>query len=186
MRGKEFREYLWTREQGEAQIEKAVEAVRDFEGELGDKTVESATLDDLRGYLACLVSRGENSLDRLVALSRYFYATDRNDLYIYFTAVLGGRTVLPSISERLESLVDEETMKRIFDGVGMIPLGSPPEDVPYVTQRLMERLMEELPPEVCRRVLAGNHHRIPLEALRRPQEALRGVGERRRVPQGEA
>ncbi|RLG95129.1 hypothetical protein DRO27_04010, partial [Candidatus Bathyarchaeota archaeon] len=111
MREKEFREYLRTREQGEAQIEKAVEAVRDFEGELGDKTVESATLDDLRGYVALLVSRRENSLDRLVALSRYFYATDRNDLYIYFTAVLGGRTVLPSISERLESLVDEETMK---------------------------------------------------------------------------
>lgn len=165
MREKEFREYLRTREQGEAQIEKAVEAVRDFEGELGDRTVESATLEDLRGYLARLVSRRENSLDRLAALSRYFYATDRNDLYIYFTAVLGGRTVLPSISARLESLVDEETMKRVFNGVEMPPLGSPPEDVPYVTQRLMERLQEELTPEVYRRVLAGNHHRIPLEAF---------------------
>ena len=165
MREKEFREYLLTREQGEAQIEKAVETVRDFEGELGDKTVESVTLEDLRGYLASLVSRRENSLDRLVALSRYFYATDRNDLYIYFTTVLGGRTVLPSISARLESLVDEETMRGVFDGVEMPPLGSPPEDVPYVTQRLMERLQEELPPEVYRRVLAGNHHRIPLEAF---------------------
>jgi len=165
MREKEFREYLLTKEQDEAQIEKAVEAVRDFEGELGDKTVESATLEDLRGYLANLISQRENSLERLVALARYFYATDRNDLYIYFTAVLGGRTVLPSISARLESLVDEETMKRVFDGVEMPPLGSPPEEVPYVTQRLMERLQEELPLEVYRRVLAGNHHRIPLEAF---------------------
>ena len=180
MREKEFREYLLMREQSEAQIKKAVEAVRDFEGELGDKTVESATLEDLRGYLARLVSRRENSLDRLVALARYFYATDRNDLYIYFTAVLGGRTVLPSISARLESLVDEETMKRVFDGVEMPPLGSPPEDVPHVTQRLMERLQEELTPEVYRRVLAGNHHRIPLESfdgLRKLYEASGSIDE---------
>ena len=167
MREKEFREYLREREQGDAQIEKDVEAVRGFEGELEAEgnAIESATLDDLREYLALLVSRRENSLDRLVALARYFYATDRNDLYIYFTSILGGRTVLPSISARLESLVDEETMKRVFDGVEMPPLGSPPENIPYVTQRLMERLQEELPPEIYRRVLAGNHHRIPLEAF---------------------
>ena len=42
------------REQSEAQIEKAFEAVRDFEGELEaeGKTIESATLEGLRDYLA--------------------------------------------------------------------------------------------------------------------------------------
>ena len=167
MREKEFTEYLQGRDQDETQIESAVEAVRGFEAELGAgaKTLESATLEDLKEHLALLVSRRENSQDRLRALARYFYATDRNDLYIYFTSIMGGRGVLPSMSERLESLVDEETMKRVFDGVEMPPLGSPLEDIPPVTRRLMERLQAELPPEVYRRVLAGNHHRIPLEAF---------------------
>ena len=167
MREKEFREYLQGRDQDESQIESAVEAVRGFKLELeaAGKALESATLEDLREHLALLVSSSENSMDRLVALARYFYAIDRNDLYIYFTSILGGRGVLSSISERLESLVDEETMKRVFDGVEMPPLGSPPEDVPHVTRRLMERFQEKLPPKVYRRVLSGNHHRIPLETF---------------------
>jgi hypothetical protein len=167
MREKVFTEYLQGRDQDETQIENAVEAVRGFEAELeaGGKTLESVTLEDLKEYLALLVSRRENTKDRLLALARYFYSTDRNDLYIYFTSIMGGRDVLPSISERLESLVDEETKMRVFDGIEMPPLGSPPEGVPPVTRRLMERLQAELPPEVYRRVLAGNHHGIPLEAF---------------------
>jgi hypothetical protein len=167
MKEKEFREYLRGRDQNEIQIESAVEAVLGFESELeaAGKALESASIDDLKDHLARLVSRKENSYDRLVALARYFYATDRKDIYIYFTAVLGGRSVLPSISERLESLVDEETWMRVFDGVERPPLGSPPEEIPQVTRLLMDRLQAELPQDVYRRVLAGNHHRIPLEAF---------------------
>ena len=167
MREKEFTEHLQGRDQDKTQIENAVEAVRGFEAELeaGGKTLESATLEDLKEHLALLVSRRENTKDRLLALARYFYATDRNDLYIYFTSIMGGRGVLPSISERLESLVDEETRRKVFDGVERPPLGSPPEEVPRVTRLLMDRLQAELPPEVHRKVLAGNHHRIPLESF---------------------
>jgi hypothetical protein len=167
MEKKAFKEYLQGRDQNETQIVDAVKVVRRFETELeaGGKALESATLEDLREHLALLVFRKENSLDRLQALANYFYSTDRNDLYIYFTSIIGGRGVLPSMSERLESLVDEETRKRVFDGIETPPLGSPPEDAPHVTRRLMERLQKELPPEVYRKVLAGNHHRIPLEAF---------------------
>jgi hypothetical protein len=167
MKEKEFREYLRGRDQNEIQIESAVETVLGFESELeaAGKALESASIDDLKDHLARLVSRKENSYDRLIALARYFYATDRKDIYIYFTAVLGGRSVLPSISERLESLVDEETRMRVFDGVERPPLGSPPEEIPQVTRLLMDQLQAELPLDVYRRVLAGNHHRIPLEAF---------------------
>jgi len=167
LKEKEFREYLRGRDQDETQIESAVEAVQGFESELGaaGKSLESVFIDDLKGHLASLITKEENTYDRLIALARYFYATDRKDLYIYFTAVLGGRSVLPSISERLETLVDEETRMRVFDGVERPPLGSPPEMVPPVTRLLMDRLQAELPQEVYRRVLAGNHHRIPLEAF---------------------
>jgi hypothetical protein len=165
MKEKEFRELLEKRDMDETQIESAFDAVRVFEAELKGKALESASLDDLKSHLARLISREENTYDRLLALARYFYATGRSDLYIYFTAVIGGLSVLPSISERLGELVDEETRDRVFEGVERPPLGSPPEEIPRVTSLLMERLQAELPPEVYRKVLAGNHHRIPLEAF---------------------
>ena len=167
MKEKEFREFLQERNMGEEQIEEAVEAVLEFEKEMEAKggAFESATIEDLKEYISLLMSRGENSYDRLLALARYCYMVRRNDLYIYFASILGGMKVLPSISERLASLVGEETMARIFEGVEYPPLGTPPEGLPWPTERLMDRLVAELPPEVYRRVLAGNHHRIPLEAF---------------------
>jgi len=178
MREREFREHLQNRGQDEPQIVNAVEAVLDFEGALKEegKAIESTTLQDLRDYLALLVSQKENSPERIGALSSYFYATDRNDLYIYFTSITGGRGIFSSMSERLESLVDEDTRKRVFDGFEMPPLGSPPEEGPHVTRLLMERLQYELPPEVCRRVLAGNHHRISLEAFKGLKELFEESG----------
>ena len=98
----------------------------------------------------------------LVALARYTYMIGRNEVYVYFTSVLGGRTVLPSISERLAELAGEEARDRIFSGIEAPPLGSPPDEFPKVTLRLVERLKGELGSELCHDVLAGNHHRIPV------------------------
>jgi hypothetical protein len=167
MEEKEFREFLQERKMGEEQIEEAVEAVLKFEREMEAKggDIESATVEDLKEYISFLMSRGENSQDRLLALARYCYLVKRNDLYIYFASILGGWKVLPSISERLASLVGEETRAKIFEGVETPPPGTPPEELPWPTKRLMDRLEAELPPDVYRRVLAGNHHRIPLEAF---------------------
>ena len=167
MKEKEFREFLRERRMGEEQIEEAVEAVFEFEREMEAKggAIESTTIEELKEYISLLMSRGENSYDRLLALTRYCYMVRRNDLYIYFTSILGGWKVMPSISERLASLAGEEARDRIFEGVERPPPGSTPEELPWPTKRLMDRLVVELPPEVYRRVLAGNHHRIPLEAF---------------------
>ena len=182
MKEEKFRESLRKRGKEEEEIEEAVKAVLEFEREMEAKggAFESATVEDLREHISLLMSKGENSLERLRALAYYCYITRRNDLYIYFTSILGGRTVLPSISERLASLVDDETSRRVFDGIETPPLGTPPEEIPLVTKRLMDRLKVELPPEVYRRVLAGNHHRIPLEAfdgLKKLFEEARSIDE---------
>jgi hypothetical protein len=167
MKEKEFREFLRERKMGEERIEEAVEAVLEFEREMEAKggDIESATVEDLREYISLLMSRGENSADRLLALARYCHVAKINDLYVYFASILGGRKILPSISERLASLVGEEARARIFEGVETPPPGTTPEELPWPTKRLMDRLVEELPPEVYRRVLAGNHHGIPLESF---------------------
>jgi hypothetical protein len=40
----------------------------------------------------------------------------------------------------------------------------------------MERLEAELPPEMCRKVLAGNHHRIPREGFEEQRERFLRAG----------
>lgn len=98
------------------------------------------------------------------------------DQWIYFAAILGGREVFPSIEERLEELTDKETAERIFSKVEVPKLGEGPDNYPKATKQLMEQLEKELPPEVYKRVLAGNHHRMPLEWFAKHKKALEEVG----------
>jgi len=167
MQEKMFRDYCRRRKMSDDAIEKAVGHVREFEEHLGDegKTLDKAQVEDVKKYMARLISDNRNTEDRLLALARYSYAAKMNDVFIYFASILGGRTVLPSISERLAAIAGEEARSRVFDGVEPPPLGSPPEDYPPVTQRLMEGLEAQLSPETCRMVLAGNHHRVPVEGF---------------------
>lgn len=158
----EFAEYLRGRKMGEDEVKAAIESVMDFEGHL-KKPYEEAEVEDVKDYVELLVSRGRNTEAQLLALARYSHYADMRDVWIYWTAVLGGRNIFPSIRERLQALAGEGTQDRVFRGLETPPLGSPPEDYPEATAELMRRLRAELSPELYRRVLAGNHHRVPVE-----------------------
>ena len=166
MKEREFIEFLEKRNQDEDAIDSALNEVKELEKYLAGsgKSLEEAEIDDVKGYIAELIKRGRNTWDGLVALARYFYIVDESEIYIYFTQILHGREVLPSISERLAEIAGEDVRDRVFEGLELPPLGSPPEAVPPVTALLVERLME-LGPEVCHKVLAGNHHGIPIESF---------------------
>ncbi len=165
MEEKTYREYLLRRGLKERDIERDVAAVADFEHSLAAEggRLESASLTDLKAYISGLVSSGANTEDRLVALYRYFWLTKRNDLFSHFAAILGGRGVYASIGERLGTVAGEEKRGEVFDGFEGPPLGSTPDAYPACTRELLDRLEAALPPEQVKSVLAGNHHRIPVE-----------------------
>lgn len=166
------------RKLSEEQIESAIKSVHEFEEHLRmkGKTFESATVEDVAGYVSLLISQERNSTDRLLALARYSYVVKKNDFYIYFAGILGARNVLPTISDRVAAMAGEEMRRRIFDGFELPPLGSPQEKYPEVTHRLMKRLESELSPEMCRKALAGNNHNIPSESLKRERERFLELG----------
>ena len=174
----ELREFYRERGLSEEDAETAIKAVREFEEYLGSRGVslESVSVDDVREYVSLLISEDRNSMERLVAIARFCYLEKRHDVYIYFTSILGGRSVLPSISERLAQIAGEEKRDAVFEGLEAPPLGSPPEEFPKVTGLLMERLGAELDQRTCRRVLAGNHHRIPVEGFERHKKWYREAG----------
>ena len=164
MEDNEYRKYLRKREMKVESVEDAVSTVREFETRLraDGKDFESATLGDLKEYLSGLILDGLNTEDRLLALSRYFWLTKRNDFYSHFAAILGGRGVYESIGERLGEVAGEEKRNEVFDGFSQPPLGSPPDAYPACTKELLDRLGASLTPEQVKAALAGNHHRIPL------------------------
>jgi len=172
MREKEFRGYCLERRLDKEAVDSAVAAVREFEEHLKtkEKTLESAAVGDVKEYVSLLISQNRNSADRLVALARYSSMTKKNDFYIYFASILGARNVLPTLSDRIAAIVGEETRRRVFDAVEPPPLGSSPDKYPTVTRRVVERLEGELSPEMCRKVLAGNMHKVPRENFEEDRE----------------
>jgi len=174
MREKEFAEYLRGRKMSDLDTRAAVGYVREFERHLGGP-YEGAGVEDVKAYASHLISEGGNSEARLLALARYSNFADMRDVWIFWAAVLGGRTIYQSIRERLGQLAGDGTVEEVFGGLETPPLGSPPEAYPEATAELMRRLME-LGPSVYRRALAGNHHRVPVERFLGNREKLKELG----------
>jgi hypothetical protein len=164
-REEEYREFLEKRGLSPEKINEYVEAVeRAFEYfKTHNKDLVNGSVEDFHDYVRYLIRQNSNSYDELMAVGRYVYMLDLKETWIYYASILGGSTVYPSISERLSILAGEEYCEKVFDSISIPPLGSDPDKYPETTLELMKRLEEELPSEVYRKVLAGNHHRIPLE-----------------------
>jgi len=153
-----------------AYVKAVKDAFRYFEGK--GLRYEDVGVSDFEGYIEQLMERGENTENNILGVARYVHMQDMKDVWIYFASIIGGRNILPSIAERLEKIAGEEAAKDIFSNVKAPPLGSKPDKYCDATSNLMKEFMEKLSPQVYRRVLAGNHHRIPLEAFEKHKKWL--------------
>jgi hypothetical protein len=175
---KEFTEYLVERGSSPEQVKAALDAVKEaaayFEAE--GKKLEKASVEDFKGYVQKLIDEGKNTEEALLGLGRYIYLLDMKEVWIYFAAILGGRNILPSISERLEEIAGEDARNRVFSEVRAPPLGSMPAAYCDATKSLMDALEKELSPEVYHRVLAGNHHRVNPDNFMKHKRWLEELG----------
>ncbi len=164
MKEQEFIDYLRSRGlNDEAGIAQSVAGARALEEYLvaHGRSVAEVTRQDVRGYLDGLIQSGKNTLEQVLGAARYLRWAGRSDAFIYLVGVFGGQTVLPSIAQRTEELAGAASRAAVFDGLGEPPLGSDQRANPPVTARMLRRLQAQVPPETCRRILAGNHHLVP-------------------------
>jgi hypothetical protein len=168
----EFRKHLKGRGLSEETADFSVTAVREFEAYLKQRktSFESAGLDTLKDYVSLLIRENKNSMDRLVALARYYRFARKNDHFIYLVSILGARNVLPDMGERLAAVAGEEVRRKVFEGFELPPLGSPQENYPQLTKKIVDGLEAELPSETCRNVLTWNYHKVPVEAFKEKKE----------------
>jgi hypothetical protein len=178
LKEKLYADYLRARKMSEEAIAHAVEYVKSLEGRLKarGRSLGSATVDDLDRYVSQIMASGENTVDRLVAVQRYLNLIGRREEAVHLYFLLSARLIYASISERLAELAGPVARDRVFSRVHVPPVGAPPDEFPSATRQLMDSLAEELTPEVYRRVLAGNHHRVPAEAFARHREWLAEAG----------
>ncbi len=166
MKREEFEAYLKKRGFSEKVVRRSMEAVECFEGWLAGqgKGLDEAPVAEIEAYVRSLVSRKRNSEWRIIALARYFYLMGNKPGYIYMASLVGARGILPELEKRVAKVAGEEARAMVFHGVKEPPLGTPPEGWPVLTKKIVERL-EGLPPEACRKALAGNLHRVPASAF---------------------
>ncbi|MBD3171433.1 hypothetical protein GF326_03070 [Candidatus Bathyarchaeota archaeon] len=154
----------------ELYVAKVSEAVQYFDSQ--GKDITEGSVEDFREYVSHQMQLGENDYDDLMPLGRYVYMMNMKEPWIYYASILGGSSIYPSIKERLSELEGEEVCDTVFNSVDIPSLGSDPNEYPVATKQLMEQLRKQLHPEQYRRVLAGNHHRIPLEWFNKQKQWL--------------
>ena len=168
----QFRNYLKKRNLTKEEANLTVNSVKEFEDYLEKKKMsfETAGLDTLVEYISLLIEENKNSMNRLVAIARYCSITKKDDYYVYLVSIFGARNVLPDIGVRIALIAGDVVRHKVFEGVELPPLGSPPENYPQLTQIIMDRLKFELPNETCRKILTWNYHGVPAESFKEKKD----------------
>ena len=139
------------------------------------KTFDDCDVSLLRDYVSILIREGKNSPERLLAVARYAAFRKKPELFIHLAAILNSYDILPSVEKRLGQIVGHPSREVVFYGWERPPLGTPPEEYPQWTSRIVDRMEKELTAEQCREVMTWNYHEIPSEAFRSKKVRFRSA-----------
>ena len=131
---------------------------------------EEVTVDLVKKYVNYLIENDKNSLEALLAAARYFHLIKNNDVYIHFTKILGGLGVIENIKKRIEIYAGKQKAEEVMEGFTMPPLGTPIEEMPEYTKKLIKMIKAALEPDMYRKILAGNNHGVPKESMQLEKE----------------
>ena len=167
MKETQFRNYLEERKLNSQEVNLTVDSIKEFEEYLEKKktSFNTAGLDALKDYISHLIEEQKNSMNRLIAITRYCHFTKKEDYYVYLVSTFGARNVLPDIGERVALLAGDAVQQKIFQDFKLPPLGSSIDNYPQLTQIIMDRLKTELPVETCKKILTWNYHKVPAETF---------------------
>ncbi len=154
---------------GESETQKAISAILQLEEYLKPEncTFEETSIDIIKKYFAEIHKSQKITLSDYLALARYFYLIENHEVYIYFTKTLGRLGVIDNIKARILKYAGQDMLDAIFKDLQEPPLGTPMEEIPIFTQKLMNRIESIATPDVYQKFLAGNNHGIPKESMQK-------------------
>jgi hypothetical protein len=116
-----------------------------------------------RAYSSEHIAGKPDAYRRIVLLFWYCNFTGARDAATYLITLLGTLDVLDSQRERLGGLFGEPLAEKVFDTLRFPDLGSDLNEYPGAINAYLDRMRSLLSEEDCRKVLAGNHHRLDPE-----------------------
>lgn len=161
------------------QKEEAVRTIVHLEAALmrDGLSFESVDVHWIKNYVRVLVDTQVSELEMILAQARYFYLIGRNEIYIYYTSLLGGVGVMESIEKHVEELVGADRAKDIFNVVSKPRIGSSPEVFPQYTAEIMKSAEAKMTPREIQLSFAHNNHGISAEPFIKERERLHELGD---------
>lgn len=128
-------------------------------------SLSEITPEDVSDFIEILHQEKRSSLEAFIAMMRYMKILQKNDCYIELTKYTGIIGVVDIILKRVEEFHGKEIVNSIVQGLEIPTLGESPKAIPIFTEKFMRRLNASLKPDEVKKVLAGNNHDLPKDAL---------------------
>jgi len=171
-----FQEQLTKLGLDSARMEAVINTIDDYIEFCGGSE-EHCTPICLQDYCRKQIAGSEEALECIIALIRYYVFKQRFDEIAYLITMLGTIGVIESQRDSLINLTNSDIEGKVFEGFKLLPLGTPQEDYPPLIVDYIARLRNLLTEDICRKVLAGNHHRIPDEHFKEHQKYFAESGD---------
>ncbi len=166
-----FLDYYEKRQFNDDQVEAGIRALTRAEGMLMKQgtCLDKATLPQIRILLDQWILDKTNDEESILALSRYFYLTNKTDLYLYFTKLTGSFGVIETIKDRFDEVMAPYHAAD-FLVAKPVPLGSDPKAYPQFIHEFMLELETFTTPQQTKTILCGNNHGLDKAAFQKEKE----------------
>ena len=152
-----FRTALMESDSTEEQVSDCLSAVNEFEAFLGQpgrpRTLAEATGEDIRAFAAELIAEHRNRRIAFLGLYRYAMHVGNHWMAVGAIELLGGYGMLGKLYERVASELGAAVRDRVFAGVELPALGTPPLEWVRTTAVVIPRLEAEVDPATVKHVL---------------------------------
>jgi hypothetical protein len=115
---------------------------------------EPSLAGQLDAFSQLLIDEGRNTGEVFYGLALYGRYTGDEPLHATIMSFLDGAEALGNLHDRLGEEIGHDERDRVFDGIGLPPLGTPAGELPAFTARVMERLGAEVDPAVTDAILS--------------------------------
>lgn len=185
-----FLDYYESKAFSDDQLEAGIRALTRAESMLMKQgtCLDKANLAQIKTLLDQWIINKTNDTESILALSRYFYLTNKTDIYLYFTKLTGSIGVIETIKSRFDEVMAPYHAND-FLVAKPVPLGSDPKAYPHFTHEFMLELEAFTTLDQTKTILCGNNHGLDKAAFQKEKalyqssssldDYLRGLHQRR-------
>lgn len=108
-----------------------------------------------------LIAEGLNNEENFITLARYGLFIKNNPIFVAFLESLDGGEAQENLYNRVNEQYGEAIRDEVFEGIGVVPFGTPTPEKPAYMHPVIERLEQTIGSEATRNLLADSLRDLP-------------------------